>query len=71
MSEPGNLNRGNSWSAMELDDLERGLRIGVSIEVLADFLMKDADEIRRKALELGILAKRKQTAGGALNQRRK
>jgi hypothetical protein len=67
MSESGNLNRGNSWSAIDLNDLERGLRIGVSIEVLADFLMRDADEVRRKALELGILTKRKQTAGGAPN----
>jgi hypothetical protein len=67
MSESGNLNRGNSWSAIDLNDLERGLRIGVSIEVLADFLMRDADEVRRKALELGILTKRKQTAGGARN----
>ena len=67
MSESGNLNRGNSWSATDLNDLERGLRIGVSIEVLADFLMRDADEVRRKALELGILTKRKQTAGGARN----
>ena len=67
MAEPGSLNNGKPWSAMELDDLERGLRIGVSIEVIADFIMRDVDEVRQKALELGILPKRKQLAKEAFD----
>jgi hypothetical protein len=58
---------GNPWSAMELDDLEHGLRIGVSIEVIADFVRRDLDEVRRKGLELGMLPKRKQLAEEALD----
>jgi hypothetical protein len=50
------------WSAMELDDLEHGLRIGVSIEVIADFIKRDLDEVRQKGLELGMLPKRTQLA---------
>jgi hypothetical protein len=50
---------GRPWSAMELDDLEHGLRIGVSIQVIADFIQRDADEVRQKAVELGLLPKRK------------
>jgi hypothetical protein len=29
---------GKPWSAVEFDDLQRGLRIGVSIEVIADVI---------------------------------
>jgi hypothetical protein len=47
---------------MELDDLEHGLRIGVSVEVIADFITREVDEVRRKAAELGLLPKRKQRA---------
>jgi hypothetical protein len=65
MAETSYRNNGRSWSAMELDDLERGLRLGVSIQVIADFIMRDVDEVRRKALELGILPKRKQLVRGA------
>jgi hypothetical protein len=50
------------WSATELDDLEHGLRIGVSIEVIADFIKRDPDDVRQKGLELGMLPKRMQLA---------
>jgi hypothetical protein len=70
MAAPGKLDGGKSWSELDLDDLERGMRIGVSVEVLADFLMRDVDEIRRKALELGILPKVKRTLDRVLNERR-
>ncbi len=43
------------WSVMELGVLEHGLRLGVSIEVIADFITRDADEVRQKADQLGIL----------------
>ena len=55
MSEPGNIEGGRPWSAMELGDLERGLRIGVSLEIIADFLRRGAEEVQQKADELGIL----------------
>ncbi len=55
------------WSATELDDLEHGLRIGVSIEVIADFIKRDLDEVRQKGLELGMLPKRPQPAEEAFN----
>ena len=55
------------WSATELDDLEHGLRIGVSIEVIADFLKRDLGEVREKGVELGMLPKRKELAEEALD----
>jgi hypothetical protein len=55
------------WSATELDDLEHGLRIGVSIEVIADFIKRDLDEVRQKGVELGMLPKRTQLAEEAFN----
>jgi hypothetical protein len=58
---------GRPWSATELDDLEHGLRIGVSIEVIADFIKRDPDEVRLKGLELGMLPKRMQLAEEAFD----
>jgi hypothetical protein len=53
---------GKPWSVMELEDLERGLRLGVSIEVIADFITRDADEVWQKADELGVLPPWKRAA---------
>ena len=50
---------GRPWSIEELNDLARGLQIGVSVAVIADFIKRDADEVRKKAVELGLLPKRK------------
>ena len=47
------------WSAKELNDLVRGLQIGVSVAVIADFMARHEDEVRQKAVELGLLPKRK------------
>ena len=33
------------WSVTELHDLTHGLRIGVSIEVIADFIERDVTEV--------------------------
>jgi hypothetical protein len=55
------------WSAVELDDLQRGLRIGVSIEVIADVIERDPDEVRRTARELGLLLRRSRRAEEAFN----
>jgi hypothetical protein len=55
VTEPGNIDLIVPWSEMELEDLEHGLRLGVSLEVIADFINRDVDEVRQKADELGIL----------------
>ena len=55
MTEPGNIDLIVPWSEMELEDLEHGLRLGVSLEVIADFINRDVDEVRQKADELGTL----------------
>ena len=47
------------WSAKELNDLAGGLQIGVSVAVIADFMARPEDEVRQKAVELGLLPKRK------------
>ena len=43
------------WSVTELHDLTHGLRIGVSIEVIADFIERDVEEVRETAAEHGLL----------------
>jgi hypothetical protein len=55
------------WSAVELDDLQRGLRIGVSIEVIADFIKRDVEEVKSRAAELGFLLQRGRIAEEAFN----
>jgi hypothetical protein len=57
----------NPWSPLELNDLEHGLRIGVSIEVIADFITRDVEEVRQKANELGLLLRRSRLAEDAFN----
>jgi hypothetical protein len=37
---------GRPWSAKELNDLVRGLQIGVSVAVIADFMARHAEEGR-------------------------
>ena len=49
-----NLNSGEPWSEMDLEDLRRGLRKGTSIEELADFLCRDIAEVEAKAAELRL-----------------
>jgi hypothetical protein len=63
MRETSNINITTPWSAMELVDLEHGLRLGVSLEVIADFIKRDVDEVREKADELGILPSWKRLPG--------
>jgi hypothetical protein len=55
VAEPDTINVSLPWSGMELDDLERGLRLGVSLDVIADFIARDVEEVQQKAQELGIL----------------
>jgi hypothetical protein len=40
---------------MDLADLRQGLRVGTSIEDMAHFLLRDVEEIREKAQELGLI----------------
>jgi hypothetical protein len=44
----GNLNSGKPWSAMDLADLERALERGYPVELIAGYLMRDAEEVRQK-----------------------
>lgn len=46
-----NANTGNPWSDMDMADLENGLRLGDSVEKIADFLCRDVDEVARKIAE--------------------
>jgi hypothetical protein len=46
------------WSVTELHDLTHGLRLGVSIEVIADFIERDIDDVRQAAAEHGLLLRR-------------
>jgi hypothetical protein len=55
------------WSAVELKDLEHGLRLGVSIAVIADFIERDVEEVRRKAAALGIFPYRAPLGEEAVN----
>jgi hypothetical protein len=43
----GNLNSGKPWSEKDLADLERALERGYSIELIAGYLMRDAEEVRQ------------------------
>lgn len=47
-------NSGKHWSKMDLFDLKNGVERGEPIEEVAAFLMRDIDEVRRKAAELGL-----------------
>jgi hypothetical protein len=67
MPESSNINITMPWSAMELGDLEHGLRLGVSLEVIADFIERDVDDVRQKADELGILPSWKRLPGKILS----
>jgi hypothetical protein len=55
------------WSAVEVKDLKHGLRLGVSIEVIADFIERDVEEVRQKAAALGIFPNRKPLGEEAVN----
>ena len=43
----GNLNGNKPWSKMDLSNLERALARGYPIELIAGYLMRDADEVRQ------------------------
>ena len=73
---PANAHRGRKradvaatrpWSTLELDDLEHGLRIGVSIEVIGDFIERDVNDVRCTAAERGLLLRRARLPEEALN----
>ena len=46
------LNSGKNWSEMDLQDLRDGLRLRSPMQELAEFLMRDIEEVRAKAAEL-------------------
>ena len=50
------------WSAMSWTIWSMDCGSVCPIEVIADFLKRDLDEVRQKGLELGMLPKRRQLA---------
>lgn len=51
-----NWNEDTPWSEMDIFDLRTSLELGHSVATVADFLMRREDELRRKAIELGLLS---------------
>ena len=47
-----NLNSGNEWSEMDIEDLTSHLAHGATVAETADFLLRDEDEAREKMQEL-------------------
>jgi hypothetical protein len=43
-----NINSGKEWSAMDIEDLENDVRLGVPIELIANFLCRDIEEVKTK-----------------------
>jgi hypothetical protein len=48
---PGNLS-GKPWSATDIADLQKDLRLGTPIEQIANFLCRELDEVQHKLAEL-------------------
>jgi hypothetical protein len=49
-----NLYSGKPWSEMDGTDLERLSRMGVPIEEIADFLLREVEEVRQKMAALNV-----------------
>jgi hypothetical protein len=47
-----NLNSGKPWSETDLLDLEVGLALEISIEGIANVLLRDVEEVRQKVASL-------------------
>ena len=52
-----NVNSGKPWSDADLLDLQNRLGCNQPIKEVAVFLLRDLAEVRKKATELGLLAK--------------
>jgi hypothetical protein len=46
------LHSGERWSEMDITDLKRLADVGVPIEEIADFLLREVEEVRQKMTEL-------------------
>jgi hypothetical protein len=51
----GNRNGDDPWSETDLADLQNELELGATVEEIADFLSRDADEVKAKIDELGYV----------------
>ena len=49
-----NLNSGKDWSETDIEDLITALDHGLTVETTAEFLCRDAAEVREKMKELGL-----------------
>jgi len=52
--ERPNLNTGLPWSGMSVWDLRFCVEAGCSLQETADFLCRTRQEVREKAMELGL-----------------
>jgi hypothetical protein len=48
-----NINTGKAWSAMDMADLENDV-LWIPIELIAEFLCRNIDEVQAKTAELGL-----------------
>jgi len=48
-------NSGEPWSEMDITDLKDSVAYGDTIAETASFLCRDEDEVRQKAMELGLV----------------
>jgi hypothetical protein len=53
--KPKNLNDDLHWSDFAVEDLRHGIQQGESIREIAELLCRSEDQVRAKAIELGLL----------------
>jgi hypothetical protein len=53
------VNSGEPWSEMDIQDLRASLDFGNTYADAASMLCRDEDEVRQKAKELGLIERRK------------
>jgi hypothetical protein len=44
-----------AWTDMDIDDLRSGIAHDESFEDIAELMMRDVEEVKRKAVELGFV----------------
>ncbi len=54
-TERMDANSGELWSDMDISDLTNEIANGRTVAETASFLCRDEDEVRRKAMELGLV----------------
>jgi hypothetical protein len=60
-----NLNKGKSWSEMDLFDLKNGVERDTPVAEIADFLCRNEEQVRARIADLGLGARPALNAGTA------